>query len=134
MRTWEMVTLAAAAAALLKVSSLPGTTAQIERIARAISVAEGYGVPGAIPTIRNNPGNIRSSAGPIATYPTPSDGWTALYRQVGLMLSGASAYYRPSMSLAQVARVYTGEAAFMNWARIVAGKLGVSTETPFGEL
>lgn len=110
-----------------------GTTAQIERIARAISIAEGYGVSGAIPTIRNNPGNIRSAAGPIASYPTIEAGWEALYRQVRLMLTGASSFYSPTMTLSQIARTYTGEAAYMNWATNVARVLGVSTETPFGE-
>ncbi len=104
-------------------------TRKIERIARAISVAEGYGKPGAIPTVRNNPGNIKNAQGEIITYPTPEDGWKALYRQVLLMLTGESRYYRPEMTLEEIARIYTGEAAYMNWARNVARVLGVPTNT-----
>lgn len=108
-------------------------TSQVERIARAISIAEGYGLAGAIPTVRNNPGNIRSAAGPIATYETIEAGWNALHRQVRLMLAGTSSFYSPSMTISEIARVYTGEGAYMNWARNVARILGVSTDTPFGE-
>lgn len=134
LKGWQYAALAAAVLAIMKTVSAPGTTEQIERIARAIATAEGYGIAGAIPTLRNNPGNIRSSAGPIATYPTIEDGWAALYRQVRLMLAGGSSYYQPTMTLSEVARVYTGESAYMNWANNVARILGVSIDTPFGEL
>lgn len=134
MKLWQLATLAAVWLASRTRNGGENPTSQVERFARAISKAEGYGVPGAIPTVRNNPGNIRSSAGPIATYPTPEAGWDALYRQVRLMLAGTSSYYRPSMSLSEVARVYTGESAYMNWARIVARELGVSVDTPIGEV
>lgn len=106
---------------------------RLQRVAEAVAKAEGYGVPGAIPTVRNNPGNIRSSAGPIATYATPEDGWNALYRQLSGMLDG-SALYPPDWTIEQVAARYTGESAYMNWARIVAGELGVPTTYIFSEL
>lgn len=104
-------------------------TRKIERIAKAISIAEGYGKPNTIPTLRNNPGNIKNSQGEIITYPTPEDGWRALYRQVLLMLTGESRYYRPEMTIAEVARIYTGEAAYMNWAINVSRVLKVTPET-----
>lgn len=108
---------------------LMSPTRKIRRIAEAIAVAEGYGKPGAIPTVRNNPGNIRDSTGAIATFATPAEGWAALYRQVLLMLTGESRFYRPDMTLAEIARIYTGEAEYMNWARNVARQLGVTPET-----
>lgn len=116
------------------VAYLMSPTRKIRRIAEAIARAEGYGVPGAIPTVRNNPGNIKDSSGVIITYPTPADGWAALYRQVTLMLTGESRYYRPDMTIEEVARIYTGEAAYMNWARNVASALGVPTTATLREV
>lgn len=109
--------------------------AGLERIARAIAKAEGYGVPGAIPTVRNNPGNIRSLTAPypVATYASPEEGWAALYRQVGRMLAG-SALYPADWTIEQVAKRYTGEAQYMNWARNVASELGVPTTAIFSQL
>lgn len=104
-------------------------TRKIRRIAAAIAKAEGYGVPGAIPTIRNNPGNIKNAQGEIITFPNPEAGWNALYRQVLLMLTGESRYYKPEMTIAEIARIYTGEAAYMNWANNVSRVLGVTPET-----
>jgi hypothetical protein len=104
-------------------------SSKIRRIAQAIARAEGYGVPGAIPTTRNNPGNIKGPDGVIRTYSTPEEGWQALYRQVLLMLTGESRFYRPEMSIAEIARIYTGEAAYMNWARNVSAALGVTPDT-----
>lgn len=130
MRTWQILTFAAVGLALLKTG--PGD--RVKRIAQAIATAEGYGVPGAIPTVRNNPGNIRSKEGPIATYPSPEAGWEALYNQVRRMLDGSSPYYPTHYTLAQVARVYTGESAYMNWARNVGRILGVGTDVIFSEI
>lgn len=121
-------------AAVVALTNAPSVADRVQRIARAIATAEGYGVPGAIPTIRNNPGNIRSAAGPIATYPTVEAGWDALYRQVSRMLDGSSPYYPTHYTLAQVAKVYTGESAYMNWAKNVGRILGVSTDTIFSEI
>lgn len=110
------------------------TDDRVKRMAEAIARAEGYGVQGAIPTLRNNPGNLKMSGdGSITSYLTPADGWEALYKQIRLMLTGASRVYKPTMTLSEVARLYTGEAAYMNWARNVASYLGVSVDTPFGE-
>jgi hypothetical protein len=98
-------------------------SAVVESIAKAIARAEGYGVPGAIPTVRNNPGNIKSG-GAIATFSTPEEGWNALFRQVRLMFGGSS-FYGPDMPISDIARTYTGEAAYMNWARNVSAFLSM---------
>jgi hypothetical protein len=132
MQWWHVLTIGAVILALYK-STSAGAGFTVKRIAQAIAVAEGYGVAGAIPTVRNNPGNIRSAAGPIATYDSAAAGWDALYTQVARMLAGSS-LYPPTWNIEQVAARYTGEAAYMNWARIVAGELGVSTLTTFSEL
>lgn len=142
MRFWHWFIIGAFILAFRTVSQLPPAAGpdyggfdpgRLRRIAEAVAKAEGYGVPGAIPTTRNNPGNIRSAAGPIATYGTPEAGWQALYNQLSGMLDG-SALYPPDWTIEQVAQRYTGEAAYMNWARIVAGELGVTTKYIFSEL
>lgn len=51
--------------------ALPDSVAQA--IAGAISQQEGYGVPGATPTVNNNPGDLRNWGG---GYPTDSRGFT----------------------------------------------------------
>jgi hypothetical protein len=109
---------------------------RIRRIAQAIARAEGYGIRNAIPTLRNNPGNIRDNTkpgSPIATYPTIAAGWEALYNQVSRMLSGSTLYPR-GWTLAQVAQRYTGEVRYMDWANNVARFLGVSPYIIFSEI
>jgi len=117
---------------------------RVRRIAEAIAVAEGFAFPGApqtspanIPNSRKNPGNIRDMSKPpdypVKTFATVEDGWNALYRQVEGMLKGSSLYPK-TWTISQVAQRYTGEAAYMNWASIVAQRLGVSTDAVFSEL
>lgn len=133
MKAWQVLTLGGIALALSKTTGV-NADARVVRMAQAIARAEGYGVPGAIPTVRNNPGNIRSTTPPyeIRTYATPDEGWAALYRQVARMLAGSS-LYPPDWTIEQVAQRYTGEAQYMNWARNVASFLGVSTKTVFSK-
>ena len=86
-----------------------GRPAGLLAFAEAIAFAEGYGVPGAIPTLRNKPGELKqpSSGGGITTFATPAEGWEALYNQLDLIRTGRSAYYQPTMTIAQVANVWT---------------------------
>jgi len=81
----------------------------VRLFARAIAFAEGYGVPGAIPTIRNNPGDLKLPAdgGAISTFPTPTDGWLALYRQLKIIIEGRSSFYVLDMTIAQMAERWT---------------------------
>lgn len=62
-------------------------------LARLISQEEGYGIPGAIPTVRNNPGDLRHSphsshtgegANDIGIIDNPEDGWADEERQLQL--------------------------------------------------
>jgi len=106
----------------------------IDEFARAIAFAEGYGTPGAIPTVANNPGDLvipgwtptLGSAG-IAVFDSAEYGWSRLKRQIALIVSGQSNYYRMGMSLAEMGQTYAG--GDPNWARNVAGYLGVPTST-----
>lgn len=82
--------------------------AGLRLFARAIAFAEGYGVPGAIPTVRNNPGDLKVSGdGSITTFASVADGWDALYRQLALIVSGRSRVYNLNMSIAEMASKWT---------------------------
>lgn len=61
------------------------------KLALLISKSEGFGVPGAIPTTRNNPGDLRHSphsshagegVNDIGIIDTAADGWADLERQL----------------------------------------------------
>jgi hypothetical protein len=70
----------------------------------------------------------------LQAFPTPLHGFAALLAQLRLAVSGRSAYYRPDMTLAEFARVYTGGDNPEAWARTVAQELGVSTDVRIREL
>lgn len=98
----------------------------VQALANAIATAEGFFVSGTTPQIQNNPGDLETN-GVINTYPTAQDGWNALYNQVQMMLYGGSAYYDPSMTIAQVGQIYAN--GDPNWANNIATTLGVTTDT-----
>lgn len=110
-------------------------SAQAVTFGQAIAVAEGtVNADGSLNTNSlgislNNPGDIEDSSGRLRSFATIGDGWNALYSQADAMLSGTSRIYRPSMTIAQAAFLYTGNDNAMNWARIVAAQLGVSITT-----
>lgn len=64
----------------------------MSRLAHLIAQEEGYGIPGALPTRNNNPGDLRHSphsfhAGDpdaIGQIDTPENGWADLERQLRL--------------------------------------------------
>ena len=106
----------------------------IQKFANAIANAEGFQVVGSIPNRNNNPGDITDPAtGSFMSYATPDDGWNALYSQVSAMFSGTSRYYNPSMTISQVAQIYSPD-GWLNWANNVASYLGVSTDTTLNDL
>jgi hypothetical protein len=87
--------------------------------AEAIATAEGFGVPGAIPTVRNNPGNLKLTGDQITTFATAEDGWAALYRQLELMRDDRSSYYRPTMTIAQAGQIWVGSDPAGPWVNNV---------------
>lgn len=137
MKPWKAISLGVALVVVAgRESVTTGAPDRVMRIAKAIARAEGYGVSGAIPTLRNNPGNLRDTSlpgQPIATYQTVTDGWNALYRQVTRMLAGSSLYPK-GWTLIQVAARYTGETRYMDWANNVARFLGVSPSIVFSDI
>lgn len=101
--------------------------------ASAVATAEGYGVPGAIPTVNNNPGDLRGwpgvptdSAG-YSVFPTAAAGWAALEQQLQTIAGGESEYYSPDMTIAQMGATWANGDA--NWAANVAAALGVTANT-----
>jgi len=120
---------------LLPIAAVAMAASGLIRWARAIAKAEGYYVPGSLPQRLNNPGSLKDPAtGRLRQFPTPANGWAALLTQLRLVLTGRSRYYRPDMTLAEFARVYSGGDKPDAWARIVATELGVSQDTPIKDL
>jgi hypothetical protein len=113
--------------------------AQVVAIARAIARAEGFYVAGSKPQRYNNPCDISDASG-VIKFPTIEEGWSAAYRQIDLMLSGASGIYRPEMPVVQVAALWTlgksddMSATVIGWARTVAGELGIQITDPLTEV
>ena len=122
---------------------MPAAAVGIQRLAYAISVAEGFwaGAGDAthtpnVPQRAHNPGNIKvpgwtsptTGAEHIPMFLTVEEGWKRLYVQLQRIINGASAHYTLGMSLAQMSEVYT-DTDTSNWGTIVAGVLGVPVTT-----
>jgi len=82
------------------------------RLAYLISKAEGFGIPGAQPTVKHNPGDLRHSphsqhpGGPahkddVGTIDTDAHGWEDLERQLKI-------YADMGLTLRQMVNVYLG--------------------------
>lgn len=116
----------------------PGSTSYpegLKNFARAIASAEGYGTPGAIPTVANNPGDLKlggDTINGISVFQSAEEGWNKLYRQLALIVSGSSNYYNLDMTIAQMGNVYAD--GDPNWAQNVARYLGVSTDAHLWEV
>lgn len=84
-------------------------------LARAIAVAEGFGVAGAIPTRAHNPGDLvcpwlhgpTLGAEGIHVFPDDAAGWAALEHQLDLIRDGASDVYRKEMTIQELANHWT---------------------------
>jgi hypothetical protein len=110
----------------------------VQRIAKAIAKAEGFYVSGSVPSRAHNPGDLKLGDKGYGTidgktiFPSDSQGWQALYHEVQLILDGKSAYYQPSMSIADIGNIYSG--GDPNWAQNVADDLGVDVDTQIGQV
>ncbi len=117
-------------------TSAPGSDPKVLALAEAIAAAEGFGIAGAVPTRSNNPGDLTLSFGfstsgkansaGVLIFNSVNDGWSALYKQVALMLYGGSSVYSPQMTFLDVAAKYTGGDNAEQWALLVAGSVGLS--------
>lgn len=106
----------------------------IQRFARAIAHAEGFGIPGAIPTRAHNPGDLKIPNWPgptlgegISVFDSDGAGWNALYKQLQAILTGRSSYYYLDMSIAEMGAIWAGGDPGGSWARNVADFLTLDT-------
>jgi hypothetical protein len=115
--------------------------AKIVALAQAIAQAEGFGIPGAVPTRANNPGDlvngdiglgVANSAG-VTIYASVSDGWGALYHELNLIFTGMSSVYSTNFDFATFARLWTGGDNFSAWAANVTSILGANTSSTLGD-
>lgn len=121
-------------------------TSQTVRIAQAIATAEGFYSPGSRPARNHNPGDMTSDLigksigmdGPFVVFITDADGWNNLYAQVNAYINGTSRYHSSSSSISDLAGLgsETGYTATDQeaWANTVAQTLGVSVDTPLGQV
>lgn len=120
-------------------SSVPSST--VQRIAQAIAFAEGFYVSGSRPARDNNPGDMTQDLigkstgkdGPFVVYASVEDGWANLYAQIELWLNGGSAHASSQSTITQISGFYTTTDQSA-WATNVANQLGVSIDTPIGEV
>lgn len=113
------------------VGSDSGPSGKVVAIANAIAFAEGFGKPGAIPTVRHNPGDIENLAGVVKTYATDQDGWNALYDYVQRMIDGTFVYNQ-SQTWAKIGGIYSGTPGGP-WAGNVALALNVDPNSTLGD-
>jgi hypothetical protein len=111
----------------------------IQRFGQAIARQEGFYVTGSVPQRANNPGDLKIPNMPtlpgtsITLFPSADAGWSALYRQLMLILSGQSSYYHPDMTIAEMGRVWTTTEQ-VPWSTNVSAFLGVPTSTPLWQV
>jgi hypothetical protein len=104
------------------------------KLAHLISQMEGFGIPGTIPTNRNNPGDLRhgpnaqhlgGDPNAVATYMTAELGWQDLERQLRL-------YAERGMTIQQAVYCFApptenNSAAYL---KFVCDGLGLAPNTP----
>jgi hypothetical protein len=114
---------------------------QVTALAQAIARAEGFGVPGAIPTLANNPGDITDTGHPgdtgrtmgvgIRVYASSTAGWNALYGKLTNILGGGSSEYPVSLTFAEFGDLWAG--GDPNWVNNVASELGLDPSTTLAQ-
>lgn len=113
---------------------VPGLEEKVDRIADAIARAEGWYVEGSLPRRLNNPGSLKDRAGKLIAFATPEEGWSALKRQVRLILTGQSKFYSTNMTLREIARIYTGGDNPEGWAKAVSQYAGLPLDLPLKDV
>ncbi len=106
-------------------------------LARLIAKMEGFGVPGAIPTVRNNPGDLRHSnhsshdgegSNDIGQIDTVTDGWADLERQLEIYAS-----HNMTLRAAIYAFAPPSENDSERYLNFICEGLGLSPDTPVAE-
>jgi len=112
-----------------------------EALAVAIATAEGFYVDGSRPQRDHNPGDMTADIigkgvgmdGAFIVYATDEDGWSNLKAQIGKWFDGSSANADSSSTIGDISNFYTADSQD-SWAATVAGKLGVSVDTPISDI
>lgn len=109
----------------------------VSKLARLIAQEEGFGIPGAIPTRNNNPGDLRHS--PHSCHPgdpsaigkiaTPEEGWADLERQLRL-------FAERGLTLRQAIEIFAPpeENDTERYLTFVCNGLGVNDDCPVSHL
>lgn len=115
----------------------------VDKLADAITHAEGGDIPGAAPYRYNNPGDVSldligkaTGTDPVNGYPiyaTMADGRENLRVLVAKMLNNTSKIYNRTMTIADVGKRYAPP-KWEIWSRNVASYLGVTPETRLDEI
>lgn len=95
------------------------TPAWLVALGEGIAQAEGFGIPGALPTRYNNPGDVTDGSGNKIQFMSVADGFSALYKNVMGAFDGTSTYYTPTMTLQQFAETWTGGDQADSWITTV---------------
>lgn len=84
----------------------------------------------------NNPGALEDNNGNMLDFGSLDAGYAALQSKLNFDASGQSTVYNPNMTLQQFVNTYTGTqtGANNNYAQGLADNLGVTTDTPLGQL
>ena len=112
---------------------------RVESLAHAIAKAEGFGIPGALPTRAKNPGDMKLGdlgnglLNGKTVFATAQDGWNALFNQIKLIIAGRSGYYNVDNTFSEMARTWTAGDNYQSWANTVTAELGVSQSTRLRE-
>lgn len=114
---------------------------KIKTFARAIGGAEGFGIPGAIPTQAHNPGDLvlgdlgygTLGSEQITILQDDNVGWDKLYHQLNLIVNGHSHVYNLEMTIYEMAQKWTSTQPDA-WANNVSRALGVPVNTPLSSL
>ncbi len=101
---------------------------KIEDIIYRVAVAEGFFVAGSRPARNNNPGDLEEAgdlgvdSGGYGVFSSASQsspyvgtGWDAARNQWRLIFTGASKYYSPDWTWAQIAQSYDRGGDWQNW-------------------
>lgn len=113
---------------------------KVNALATAISHAEGFGIRGTIPNRYHNPGDLKANGGSDPwpgqirigkaghiVFKNDEAGKTALRDCIIKMMDGRSMYFKPDMTLNQVARRYAQN--WRPWVKVVSKDLGVPPTT-----
>jgi hypothetical protein len=113
---------------------------RIKELAQAIASAEGFGIPGSIPTLAHNPGDLvvpgwvgEVLGEGVSVFDSDNSGWQHLYHQIGRIAVGSSHVYSLDMTIEQMAARWT-ETQVEAWAQNVASFLSVPVTTTLREL